>query len=116
MDDNIDDTTATLGGLQVSIKFEDPEDRDAVIHTGRSLGWSPPAGIAYHNIDDHWLDSEDEDGGGQSPKGLELNVRISRAWIPDSVIQEIQAHQSNLKEIKGYIRYKLYDKSKTIIL
>lgn len=106
-------TNTTMGGLQLSIKFEDPEDREAVVHTGRSLGWSPPPGIEYEDDNNPLFDSEDEDGESQAPKGLELSVKISRAWVPDSFIQELHMKQSNLKGIKGYVRYKLYDKSKS---
>jgi len=102
-------TNISLGGLQLSIKFEDPEDREAVLHAGRSVGWSPPPGLEYDDDVQLFGSGDDEDGDDHYPKGLDLSLKINRAWIPVSLVHDLQGHQSS-KNIKGYVRYKLYDK------
>ncbi|XP_031563486.1 C2 domain-containing protein 3-like [Actinia tenebrosa] len=107
VDEDHHGNSTVLGGLQLSIKFDDPQDRESLIHVGRSLGWSPPNGVEDADDEDViFLDSkDDEDSDGDTPKGIALTVKMNRAWIPKT-----QSYQPKV-EIKGYIRYKIYDKS-----
>lgn len=107
VDEDHHGNSTVLGGLQLLIKFDDPEDRESVIHVGRGLGWSPPPGVEDAGDNDviRLCSEDEEDGDGDILKGIALTVMMNRAWIPKR-----HNDQPNL-EIKGYVRYKLYDKS-----
>ena len=54
-----------VGGLEMTVKFAHLEDRERVVHCGRSLGWSP-------EMD---LDEEEWDSAGRFTYRIHLNKR-----------------------------------------
>lgn len=59
-----------VGGLQISISFAHPSDRERVIKAARDLGWEPP-----HR--DH-----DEERWEDSRRKLSLTFSVPKAWLP----------------------------------
>ena len=40
-----------VGGAELSIKFAHADDRERVVHAGRTMGWSPE-----DDVEDLWMD------------------------------------------------------------
>jgi len=96
------DLNKVVGGLELSIKFSEAEDRDHVIHLSRGVGWSPLPEI---DCDEEWLDKEDL----SKMKHWEFCLNINKAWIPLSELHSFHVSVTN-KNFRAYARYKLYNK------
>lgn len=100
----VGDVAEVVGGLELSIKFSEAEDRDHVIHLSRGVGWSPLPEIDF---DEDWLDKEDL----SKEKHWEFCLNINKAWIPSSELHYFYVSATKLdKNVKAYVRYKLYNK------
>ena len=103
-----DEINKVVGGLELSIAFSEAEDRDHVLHLSRGLGWSPPPEI---DCDEVCLDREDL----SKNKHWAFCMKINTAWIPSSELVSFNASAKNAdKRVKGYARYKLYNKGNCI--
>lgn len=98
------DVDKVVGGLELSIKFSEAEDREHVIHLSRGVGWSPLPEI---DCDEDWLDKEDL----SKKKHWEFCLNINKAWIPSSDLHSFYVSATKLdKNVSAYARYKLYNK------
>ena len=106
-DGNIKDI---VGGLELSINFSEAENRDAVIHISRGVGWAPLPAV---DRDDDWIDE-----GQFSPNvaRVEFCLNITKAWIP---LSELHSFSKGGKEAGKrtlvYARYKFYDRGEVIL-
>ena len=41
-----------VGGLETAVKFAHQEDRERVLHAGRSVGWAPPFEVEARDWED----------------------------------------------------------------
>ncbi|XP_046560040.1 C2 domain-containing protein 3-like [Haliotis rubra] len=91
------------GGLELSIRFAHQEDREKVIHAGRSVGWSPTL-LGLEDEED-W-ETEDEASHGQCNQ---LTISVQDVCFP---LQNalLTGHTQLEPSAKCYIRYKFYDK------
>ncbi|XP_066282765.1 C2 domain-containing protein 3-like isoform X2 [Branchiostoma lanceolatum] len=91
-----------VGGAELSIKFAHADDRERVVHAGRTMGWSPE-----DDVEDLWIDDD-----SSMTKTCELLVSVSDVWFP--LHCALLAGQDKLdKSARCYIRYKFYDKAPT---
>lgn len=98
------DVDKAVGGLELSIKFSEADDRDHVIHLSRGVGWSPLPKI---DCDEEWLDKEDL----SKKTHWRFCLNISKAWIPSSELHSFHVSVAKLdKNFRAYARYKLYNK------
>ena len=98
------DVDKAVGGLELSIKFSEADDRDHVIHLSRGVGWSPLPEI---DCDEEWLDKENL----SKKTRWEFCLNISKAWIPSSELLSCHVSATKLdKNVKAYARYNLYNK------
>uniref|UniRef100_A0A8D0BHR2 C2 domain containing 3 centriole elongation regulator n=1 Tax=Salvator merianae TaxID=96440 RepID=A0A8D0BHR2_SALMN len=91
-----------VGGLELSVTFARPGDRERVLDAAKLLGWS------WEEADTESLqnDSEEECRPAQNP--VTVTVSIPKLWLPvQCVLLAGQAHLN--KNIYCYLRYKLYD-------
>ncbi|KAM3837580.1 LOW QUALITY PROTEIN: C2 domain-containing protein 3 [Vipera latastei] len=90
------------GGLDLSVAFVHPGDRERVLETADLLGWSWKERCS----DDLLEDSESE---GHSPSTtVRVTVSTPRLWLPlQSMLLAGQTHLN--KSVYCYLRYKLYD-------
>ncbi|ESO89518.1 hypothetical protein LOTGIDRAFT_165110 [Lottia gigantea] len=94
-----------VGGLELSVRFANPEDRDHVISSGRSVGWSP--------IDSN-LETVDWDLDGVSNKDYS-KIKIGIDYICFPLNNAIVTGQTVLdRNARCYVRYKFYDKRAVI--
>ena len=98
------DVDMVVGGLELSIKFSEAEDRDHVIHLSRGVGWSPLPEI---DCVEEWLDKEDL----SKKKRWKFCLNINKAWIHSSEHLSFHVSATKLdKNFRAYARYKLYTK------
>ncbi|XP_072333244.1 C2 domain-containing protein 3 isoform X1 [Scyliorhinus torazame] len=85
------------GGLEISIHFAHPNDRERVVKAAETLGWK-------------YGTSGEEGKEGQSPESsISITLTVSRIWLPlHSVVLAGRAHLD--KSTFCYLRYKLYDR------
>ena len=102
---------STVGGLEFSIKFTEPEDREGIINKACSMGWAPLPGI---ESDDEYLLEVHEDRLSQSSsnRDVKFHLTVSKAWIPVSLVERVGATEKLRKDTVVYVRYKFYDRSK----
>ncbi|XP_013880674.1 C2 domain-containing protein 3 [Austrofundulus limnaeus] len=85
-----------VGGLEISISFAHPSDRERVVKAARDLGWEPP-----HR--DH-----DEERWEESPRKLSLTFSVPKAWLPVHCLLP-----PGLSELQRptycYLRWKFFD-------
>lgn len=95
--------TNCVGGVELSISFSSAEDRNAVLHSGTKLGWTP----AIKGIT---INSETGDTMATWKTGLKLEIHIEGALLPIEMV----AIPTNIKEKYKlcYLRYKFYDRGK----
>lgn len=103
----MDDADTALGGLDFSLKFAEPEDREEVIHKARGVGWSPP-----HGSEEEEWDTNEEDNQSSAARGVALRFKIDKVWFPLSVAQRLGSGDKLGKGLLAYARYKFYDKSR----
>ncbi|XP_067663139.1 C2 domain-containing protein 3-like [Haliotis asinina] len=91
------------GGLELSIRFAHQEDREKVIHAGRSVGWSPTLlGLE---------DEEDWETEDEASHAWCYQLTISVQDVCFSLQNALLTGQTQLEpSAKCYIRYKFYDK------
>ncbi|XP_078078487.1 C2 domain-containing protein 3 [Mustelus asterias] len=85
------------GGLEISIHFAHPSDREQVIKAAETLDWK-------------YGTSEEESKEGQSSESsISIMLTVSRIWLPlHCVVLAGRAHLD--KSTFCYLRYKLYDR------
>ncbi|XP_028855569.1 C2 domain-containing protein 3 isoform X2 [Denticeps clupeoides] len=83
------------GGLEVSVAFAHPSDRERVMKAARALGWD--AG------------DEEEDDGEDGGTGWTLSVSVPRVWLPVRCLL-LPGHDAPRRSTCCYYRYKLYDR------
>ena len=93
---------AAVGGLDLSLKFAESDDRDDVIHKARALGWSPPRGCEVED----WAGDDEEDQSSVAG-GVALHFKVDKAWLPLPAAGDGKRDKS----LVAYARYKFYDKS-----
>ncbi|XP_035686866.1 C2 domain-containing protein 3-like isoform X2 [Branchiostoma floridae] len=92
-----------VGGAELSVKFAHADDRERVVHAGRTMGWSPE-----DDVEDLWMDDDD----CSMTKTCELLVSVSDVWFPLHCALLIGQDKLD-KSARCYIRYKFYDKAPT---
>ncbi|KAG8431124.1 hypothetical protein GDO86_019385, partial [Hymenochirus boettgeri] len=92
-----------VGGLELSVRFAHPSDRDRVLELARSLGWNEENEDAKEAAglgDNEWNRKEDL---------VVLSVRIPKIWLPLHCLL-LAGHKHLHKSTYCYLRYKFYDK------
>ncbi|XP_039202390.1 C2 domain-containing protein 3 isoform X1 [Crotalus tigris] len=93
---------SVVGGLDLSVAFVHPGDRERVLETANLLGW---------NWKEPYSDDlpEDSESDGHSPSTpVHVTVSTPRLWLPLQTM--LLAGQTHLnKSVYCYLRYKLYD-------
>ncbi|XP_070800210.1 C2 domain-containing protein 3 [Pituophis catenifer annectens] len=99
-------TQSIVGGLEISVAFVHPGDRERVLETANRLGWNWKETYP----EDPWEDSESE---GQAPSTpVRVTISTPRLWLPlQSMLLAGEAHLN--KSVYCYLRYKLYDQEAT---
>ncbi|XP_041357389.1 C2 domain-containing protein 3-like [Gigantopelta aegis] len=93
------------GGLELSVRFAHHEDRDRVVHSARSVGWSPGD---LDIQEEGWHDTDES-----SEEGQQVTVQVDRVCFP--LQNAIRVGQTSLdKTARCYVRYKFYDKTAVI--
>ncbi|XP_062983377.1 C2 domain-containing protein 3 [Elgaria multicarinata webbii] len=96
-----------VGGLEVSVTFAHPGDRERVLDAAKLLGWN------WEEAHAESLQDDNEDEGQPAPKLVTVSVSIPRLWLPvQCVLLAGQAHLN--KSVYCYVRYKLYDQEATL--
>uniref|UniRef100_A0ABM5FVV2 C2 domain-containing protein 3 n=1 Tax=Pogona vitticeps TaxID=103695 RepID=A0ABM5FVV2_9SAUR len=97
---------SVAGGLELSVGFVHPEDRERVLDAAKLLGWN-------------WDDAEperledDSEGEYQPVQNLTaVTVSIPRLWLPLQSVLLAGETQIN-RRVYCYLRYKLYDQEAT---
>ncbi|XP_030633912.1 C2 domain-containing protein 3 [Chanos chanos] len=90
----------SVGGLEVSISFAHPADRERVISAARGLGWE-----VERQSEDEDEDDEDET---EEIRPLAVSVSMPRAWLPIPCLL-LPGHSELRRSTYCYYRYKLYD-------
>ncbi|XP_058041749.1 C2 domain-containing protein 3 isoform X2 [Ahaetulla prasina] len=99
-------TQSVVGGLEISVAFVHPGDRERVLEAANRLGWNWEETYS----EDPWEDSESESQTPSTP--LRVTVSTPRLWLPlQSVLLAGEAHLN--KSVYCYLRYKLYDQEAT---
>ncbi|NXF55016.1 C2CD3 protein, partial [Oceanites oceanicus] len=95
---------AIVGGLELSVTFAHPDDRERVLEAAKLLGW---------NSEESHEDSVDEsDEGEQSANPATVTISTPRVWLPVHCV--LLAGQTYLnKSTYCYLRYKLYNQEAT---
>ncbi|KAI8520271.1 C2 domain-containing protein 3 [Branchiostoma belcheri] len=97
--DQSDGLQRVVGGAELSIKFAHADDRERVVHAGRTMGWCPE-----DDGEDLWMDDD-----SSMTKTCELCVSVSDVWFP--LHCALLPGQDKLdKSARCYIRYKFYHK------
>ncbi|XP_026545121.1 C2 domain-containing protein 3 [Notechis scutatus] len=95
-------TQSIVGGLEISVAFVRPGDRERVLETGNRLGWNWKETYS----EDPWEDSESESQAPPTP--LRVSIATPRLWLPlHSLFLAGETHLN--KSVYCYLRYKLYD-------
>ncbi|XP_015670972.1 C2 domain-containing protein 3 [Protobothrops mucrosquamatus] len=93
---------SVVGGLDLSVAFVHPGDRERVLETAHLLGW---------NWKEPYSDGlpEDSESEGHSPSTpVRVTLSTPRLWLPlQSMLLAGQTHLN--KSVYCYLRYKLYD-------
>ncbi|XP_017271922.1 C2 domain-containing protein 3 [Kryptolebias marmoratus] len=89
-----------VGGLEVSISFAHPSDRERVIKAAQGLGWEmPQCDRAQQDDEEYWE---------ESLRKLSLTFSVPKAWLPVHCLL-----QPGLREFQRptycYFRYKFFD-------
>ncbi|XP_053564712.1 C2 domain-containing protein 3 [Bombina bombina] len=92
---------AIVGGLEISVRFAHPSDRERVLEVAQGLGWSEEdsSESSVHG-DDEWQTKEDL---------ISLSVAIPKLWLPVHCLL-LAGHKHIHRSTYCYLRYKLYDK------
>ncbi|XP_042312473.1 C2 domain-containing protein 3 isoform X2 [Sceloporus undulatus] len=95
-----------VGGLEISVTFAHPGDRERVLDAAKLLGWN------WEEASNEKL-QEDSEGEYQSAANpATVTVSVPRLWLPVQCL--LLAGQTHLnKRIYCYLRYKLYDQEAT---
>ncbi|XP_013925574.1 PREDICTED: C2 domain-containing protein 3-like, partial [Thamnophis sirtalis] len=101
-----DVTQSIVGGLEISVAFVLPADRERVLETATHVGWDWKDTYS----EDPWEDSESEE---RTPStSLRVTISTPRLWLPlQSMLLAGEAHLN--KSVYFYLRYKLYDQEAT---
>uniref|UniRef100_A0A670HT64 C2 domain containing 3 centriole elongation regulator n=1 Tax=Podarcis muralis TaxID=64176 RepID=A0A670HT64_PODMU len=95
-----------VGGLELSVTFAHPGDRQRVLDAAKLLGWNLKEASAERLQDD----SEDE--CQPTPNTAAVAISIPRLWLPVQCV--LLAGETHLnKSVHCYLRYKLYDQEAT---
>ncbi|XP_053241025.1 C2 domain-containing protein 3 isoform X3 [Podarcis raffonei] len=95
-----------VGGLELSVTFAHPGDRQRVLDAAKLLGWNLKEASAERLQDD----SEGE--CQPTPNTAAVAISIPRLWLPVQCV--LLAGETHLnKSIHCYLRYKLYDQEAT---
>ncbi|XP_076468573.1 C2 domain-containing protein 3-like isoform X2 [Babylonia areolata] len=95
-----------VGGVEVGVHFAHSSDRQKVVESARSVGWSP--------IDptvelDSW---QDEDAGGQQ-ESHQVSMKVDQVCVP--LARVLLPGQTSLDpSARCYIRYKFYDRAAVV--
>ncbi|XP_032076212.1 C2 domain-containing protein 3 [Thamnophis elegans] len=101
-----DITQSIVGGLEISVAFVLPADRERVLEMANHVGWDWKDTYS----EDPWEDSESEEQTSSAP--LRVTVSTPRLWLPlQSMLLAGEAHLN--KSVYFYLRYKLYDQEAT---
>ncbi|XP_053312118.1 C2 domain-containing protein 3 [Spea bombifrons] len=94
---------SVVGGLELSISFTHPADRERVLEAARGLGWSQPQDRVREvslRGEDEWQMKEDL---------VTMSVSVPKIWLPVHCL--LLAGQKRLhRSTYCYLRYKLYDR------
>ena len=96
-----DEFRDAAGGLEVSLKFGKETDRELVINTARSVGWSPLETLETH--EDSFPASSD-----LAVVGLKAQVSVEKVWIASEILEKWADRDA--QNVRVYCRYKFYDK------
>ncbi|XP_034971638.2 C2 domain-containing protein 3 isoform X2 [Zootoca vivipara] len=95
-----------VGGLELSVTFAHPGDRQRVLDAARLLGWNLKEASA------ECLQDDSESECQHTPDTATVAISIPRLWLPVQCV--LLAGQTHLnKSIHCYLRYKLYDQEAT---
>nr|XP_060623141.1 C2 domain-containing protein 3 [Anolis sagrei ordinatus] len=95
-----------VGGLELSVTFAHPGDRERVLDAAALLGWN------WEGFSSEKLQEDSEDECQSAPKPATVTVSIPRLWLPLQCV--LLAGQTHLnRSIYCYLRYKLYDQEAT---
>nr|XP_008121912.1 PREDICTED: C2 domain-containing protein 3-like [Anolis carolinensis] len=95
-----------VGGLELSITFAHPGDRERVLDAATLLGWN------WEGFASEKLQEDSEDECQSAPNPATVTVSIPRLWLPLQCV--LLAGQTHLnRSIYCYLRYKLYDQEAT---
>lgn len=95
-----------VGGLELSVLFAHPGDRERVLEAAKLLGWSWE--------ETHKEGREDNSDGDYigGPHRAQVTVSIPRLWLPVHCV--LLAGETRIKKsTRCYLRYKLYDQEAT---
>ncbi|KAM9852878.1 C2 domain-containing protein 3 [Aulostomus maculatus] len=91
------DQLILVGGLEISVSFTHPSDRERVIKAAQGLGWEMPY------VDCERLNYEEEDVWK-----MLLTLSMPRAWMPVHCLL-LPGHTELQRSTYCYLRYKFYD-------
>uniref|UniRef100_A0A8D0HFV3 C2 domain containing 3 centriole elongation regulator n=1 Tax=Sphenodon punctatus TaxID=8508 RepID=A0A8D0HFV3_SPHPU len=92
-----------VGGLEISVSFAHPGDRERVVEAAKLLGWNQDEDSTEEE------EEEDDNREWQSSKSpASVTISTPRVWLPvHSILLAGQAHLN--KNTHCYLRYRLYD-------
>ncbi|XP_053162073.1 C2 domain-containing protein 3 isoform X3 [Hemicordylus capensis] len=95
-----------VGGLELSVTFAHPSDRERVLDAAKLLGWT------WEEVHSENMQDDSDSECQPAPDLATVTVSIPRLWLPVHCV--LLAEQTHLnKSTYCYLRYKLYDQEAT---